>query len=84
MRGEQCNLEIFTGSKNGGTVKKKIPSLIRMVRRPLTSSEAGKLLIKKSSEITYLNVTEISSPAEVNLLLIRVIFILSFVQNLAF
>jgi len=54
-----------------------------MVRRPLTSSVAGKLLIKMSSEITFPNATEISLP-EVNLLPLKVIFILDFVGSLAF
>jgi len=53
-----------------------------MVRRLLTCSVAGKLLNERSSEITYPNVTEISSP-EVNLLLIIVIFRHGFVGNLA-
>jgi len=40
--------------------------LIGMFRRPLTSSVNGKLLIQRSSETTYPNVTNISS-SEVNL-----------------
>jgi len=64
------------------TVKKYFGEFNWSEWRPLTYSVAGKLLNEWSSEITYPNVTEISS-TEVNLLLMIVISRHGFVGNLA-